>query len=69
MTEGSDPRTPDSEVDAAPIPENESEIEEALRNLRIQDTDQSVPTLSRTHEKSDIVLAYSTVPGKYGLWS
>ena len=41
----------------------DAEMESRLRELRIGDTPDSMPSLPNVHEKADMVLAYSTVTG------
>ncbi|KAI0222024.1 Caspase-2 [Lamellibrachia satsuma] len=45
----------------------DAEMESRLRELRIGDTPDSMPSLPNVHEKADMVLAYSTVTG-YKSW-
>ena len=43
---------------------DEEKLNKKLKELSIEDNEDSVPTFNRTvHEKADMLLAYSTLPG------
>ncbi len=44
-------------------PESDSELEERVKEMKLTDDADSIPVLPSTHEKADMLMAYSTVPG------